>query len=296
MKALLTGSSGFLGRHVLAALDRRGARVEAVQTRDVEPEIGALTARVRDFSPDFVLHMAGKMTGGPGSDFWRTNVMWGAVLLDALQDAGLPQVPVLFIGTAAEYGMLRADELPVREEHACAPVGPYGISKYSQTLMALEAARAGRRVVVAREANLLGPGLPTNFALANFAQQIARIERGEAPPVIEVGNLDSARDFVDARDVAPLLVDLAQNPRAHGQVVNISCGTAIPIRVALDRMVAQARVGVEVRVDPARLKGAEVSAFSADPARLYELAGPVAWRPLDESLGDMLEYARKERQ
>jgi GDP-4-dehydro-6-deoxy-D-mannose reductase len=294
MNALVTGASGFVGRQVCGVLVEEGASVSALPTRGVEPRIPALIAFLREAAPDLVFHLAGKMSGGPVSEFWQVNVLWAAVLLDALEAAGLRETPVLLVGTAAEYGMVRGEDLPVTEDHPCDPVGPYGTSKRAQTALALDAARSGRRIVVARPANVIGPGLSAAFALASFASQIAAIERGDRPPTLEVGNLDSARDFVDVRDVAPAVVRLARNPQSYGKIVNISSGRAVSIRSALDRLVARSRVPVEVRVDAARYKAADVSAFAASPARLRELVGPGRWRDLDDTLEDMLAHARAE--
>ncbi|WP_164135134.1 GDP-mannose 4,6-dehydratase, partial [Serratia marcescens] len=67
--------------------------------------------------------------------------------------------------------------------------------------------------------NHTGPNQTETFVIPSFAAQIVRIERGEQPAIIQVGNLDAERDFLDVRDVAEAY--LAAMTRAE----NIAPGT-----------------------------------------------------------------------
>jgi len=76
------------------------------------------------------------------------------------------------------------------------------VSKVAQSFLALQYTLSGRvETVRTRAFNHTGPGRGEAFAESSFARQLAEIEAGRRPPVIDVGNLDAVRDFSDVRDV-----------------------------------------------------------------------------------------------
>ena len=135
-------------------------------------------------------------------------------LLDAARRAAL-RPAVLVVGSAEEYGPVREAELPIRETAPLRPASPYAVSKVAQGALALLYGPAGgMRVVLTRTFHHTGPGRGEAFAESSFARQIAEIERGLRPPVIEVGNLDAVRDFTDVRDVVRAYRLLLEQGRA----------------------------------------------------------------------------------
>ena len=75
------------------------------------------------------------------------------------------------------------------------------------------------------------------------------IEAGLRPPRLLVGNLDARRDLTDVRDTVRAYIALMAHGRS-GQVYNVSCGTALRIGEILERLLALARVPIEVATDP----------------------------------------------
>src|SRR2546423_2806225 len=99
------------------------------------------------------------------------------------------------------------------------------MSKFMQTLLGISAASTGSQpIVIARPFNIIGVGMPEHLALASFALQIREIKAGSRPPVIEVGELKSARDFIDVEDVVELYWKLISNDKAYGQIFNVCTG------------------------------------------------------------------------
>ena len=209
-------------------------------------------------------------------------------LLDAARRAGLGQ-RVLVVGSAEEYGAVAEDELPIRETAPLRPASPYAVSKVAQAALAqLYGPAGGMRVVLTRTFHHTGPGRGEAFAESSFARQIAEIERGLRPPVIEVGNLDAVRDFTDVRDIVRaywLLLDKGE----AGQVYNVCSGRGRPIREVLDVLLGHRRARVEVRVDPGRLRPSDVPVQVGDPSRLQRATGWEPRIPLEQSLADLLE-------
>ena len=300
MRALVSGSTGFSGRFLLRALRARGIEVSAVSQRADAPGVqridltssAAWAEVLRAIRPDHVFHLSGVMHAPELSSFIAHNSAAAAALLDAIATEKLEPTSLLFVGTAAEYGLVPESALPVAEIFAAMPRSPYGVSKFAQTQLALDAGRRGLRVIVARPSNLIGPGMPLSTALGSFARQIREIELGLRAPVLQVGDLSTSRDFIDVRDAVGAYVSLATEGDFAG-LVNVSSGEHVAMRWVLDELIAQFGIPVSVQVDSARLRPAEVQKFSASPERLRQAIGSRSWTSLADSLRDMVGHERQ---
>ena len=207
---LVTGGSGFLGRHLLDRLDREPVDVVALGRRPIGDcprfvaadllDAEGLARALENVSPSVVFHLAGKTPPADSESLDRSNRVATLRLLDALRTLGRP-VRLVVAGSAAELGPVPVDRLPVGEDYAARPEGDYGRSKLAATEAAVEAG-----AVVARVFNPIGPGTPPSQAFGRFA---ARLVDGDGPMTLQVGDLSTRRDFIDARDVADALIALA---------------------------------------------------------------------------------------
>jgi GDP-4-dehydro-6-deoxy-D-mannose reductase len=169
---------------------------------------------------------------------------------------------------------------------------PYAVSKVAVDYLALQHHLAhGMHVVRVRPFNHIGPRQRRGFVVADFASQLAAIERAEAPPVLLVGNLAVARDFSDVRDVVAAY-RLALERGAAGAVYNVCSGRATRIADLLRMLVEACRVQVEVRVDPAKVRPVEVPMAFGSNAALQAATGWQPRIPLEQTLDDTLAYWR----
>jgi GDP-4-dehydro-6-deoxy-D-mannose reductase len=125
----------------------------------------------------------------------------------------------------------------------------------------------------------------------DFAAGLAAIERGEAPPVLQVGNVQAARDFTDVRDVVRAY-RLALEDGQSGSVYNICSGAAVQIAAILEALLARARVPVRVETDPHRQRPVDRPAMVGSYAALERVTG---WHPaisVQQSVEDTLDYWR----
>ena len=295
--ALITGVSGYLGSNLRATvgsawpevrvvgLARTAAAAElAVDLLDPD----ALRQALASVRPDFVFHLAGTLRAATWTEFYRGSVETTINLLQALST--LPCPPrVVIAGSAAEYGPVLAAQLPIAEDQ----VGPgavsqYGVSKAWQTCASRFYAAAGLPLMIGRVFNIIGRGLPETSAPGTFAAQIRRIRAGQVPPRLQVGNLDSRRDYLDVTDVCEALIALAQ--RGHsGETYNICSGVPTRIRDMLDMMVAAAGIAVDICTDASRFHAGDISDSYGSRAKIGAHTG---WRPrvaLATSLRAMLE-------
>jgi GDP-4-dehydro-6-deoxy-D-mannose reductase len=141
---------------------------------------------------------------------------------------------------------------------------------------------------VTRAFNHIGPGQDERFAVAAFAAQIARIAAG-GDPLVLVGNLDASRDFLDVRDVCDAYVALLEGGGEAGEIYNVCSGTATTMKEILRRLVLLARVPVEVREDPARMRPADVPVSVGDASKLRRATGWAPRIPLPAALRAVYE-------
>jgi len=279
MRILLTGSSGFLGRHIMASPAATGisfmcaTRAEGGQPdRDIALGSGPWGRTEFEHAlavsrPDVVIHCAGA-THGEARLLFETNAIPTAGLLAALSGMDSPPRTIL-IGSAAEYGYVSNDAMPVREDHACQPRSDYGISKYAQTLLGLAAAERGLPVMVARLFNPIGSGMPPNLALPSFAKRI--IAAAEHGGLISVGDIEARRDFIDVAEAARILLGLARIQEWPWPVVNLCSGRAFRLGALLDVMIAASGQPLQVRVEPALLRPGDMPLLAGSTERLVAL-------------------------
>ncbi|MEX2663184.1 MAG: GDP-mannose 4,6-dehydratase [Vicinamibacterales bacterium] len=301
---LVTGATGFAGSHLLERLLRSheqvagwahtGGRPHAddsgrVLWRHVDLlDRASVEAAIRELQPTVVYHCGGlphvvESWANAGRAL-QVNALGTHHLLDAVR-ATSPGSRVVVAGSALVY---RPANRALREEDPLAPSDPYGVSKLAQEMLAL---RATTPVVATRPFNHIGPRQQPSFSTSSFAKQIADIEAGRREPVLLVGNLDARRDLTDVRDTARAYEALGATG-IPGRVYNICTGTALRVGDVLERLLDLARVRVDVRQDPARLRPSDNPLVLGDPSRLAADTGWHAEIPIEQTLEDLLAFWR----
>ena len=220
-----------------------------------------------------------------------TNVLGTANVYESIRAAGIDPVVVVAC-SSAQYGEVQADAIPVKEEHPLRPLHPYGISKVATEMLALQYWSNWKiRSVCARIFNTTG-ARKTGDVCADLTQRVARIEAGQIPPVLKVGNQDTWRAITDVRDLASALELLAEKGEAGG-VYNISGGRTYQIRELVERVVAAARVPIAVETDPALLRPSDEKVIFGDSGRLVARTGWKQQVDIATTLGDMIAYWRR---
>ncbi len=301
---LVTGATGFAGSHLLDRLLTTHPAVAAWSSASGRPvpsgdgRVEWLAVDLLDrpglerslgvLQPSVIYHLAGLPHVG---DAWKNggralevNALGTHRLLEAVERA-TPASRVVIAGSALVY---RQSDRALHEGDPVGPSDPYGISKLAQEMVV---ERAATPVVLARPFNHAGPRQSEAFVTSSFAKQIAEIEAGVREPLLLVGNLDARRDITDVRDTARAYEALAARGRP-GHVYNICSGVANRVGDLLERLLGLARVKVDVRHDPARLRPSDNPIVLGDPGRL---TGETGWRaeiPIDTTLADLLAWWR----
>lgn len=313
MRILVTGITGFAGSHLAETLlteagvelhgtSRRGSwsnELRSLKDRvtlhrcDLATERSAFERLLRDVEPERIYHLAGFANTGKSfreiDEAWHGNLTATRALFDAVHAwGGKPRI--LFVGSGLIYGQV--GDKPIKEDEPLRPASPYAASKAAADLASFQYTRfPGLDIVRARPFNHVGPRQAADYALANFAWQIAAIEAGKHEPFVETGDLSARRDLTDVRDTVRAYRLLVQHGKS-GEAYNVATGTTHSMQECLDRLVALARVKVEVRTRDDLKRAVDNPVIRGDAARLRRDTG---WEPrfrLEQTLADILDYWR----
>lgn len=298
LNVLLTGAGGFSGRAMAQLLEKEGLIVHSLgakpllrqhhHTLDIT-SVEEIAVALRTIKPVFVFHLAGVVRSAAVQDFYTVNTQFAVALLTALEQESLKPATLL-VGTAAEVGQPRPEQLPIREDMPAIPLEHYGISKLAQTYAALAVwKRAGIPVVVARPSNIIGAGMPQHFVVQSFASQIAGMIRGELPPVLKTGNLNSERDFISVDEVVNAYWRLVNTTAAHGEIVNVCAGVPTPVKTIVSKLAHLSGLRIMVETDPALMRPVDVPVHYGSTEKFQRLLGYVPQTNLDAVLADVLK-------
>lgn len=281
---LLTGASGFTGRHLERALLARG--YEVVRLDSAGPngcdllDSAAVLSAVLGAKPDLVVHLAAIsfVAHGNAEDFYRVNVIGTLNLLQALSKLERSPGRVIVASSANVYGTPKVEVL---HESLCpAPVNHYACSKLAMEYM-VRTWFPRLPLLITRPFNYTGPGQAEHFLVPKIVKHF----RLHAPS-IELGNLRVSRDYSDVQDVVAAYVALLEC-QAESEVVNVCSGRAIALLDIVAMMKEISGHDIEVRVNPEFVRENEVPTLVGSPAKLRSLVTLPPPRPFPETLRRM---------
>jgi len=285
-RVLVTGATGFVGRHLCAALRAGGGEVIALSRSgagdgglacDLAQEPPARLAAMRPAGT--VFHCAG-VTRGSLAELEAGNVTATARLLEAVA-AWRPAPRVVILSSAAIWAPMAPDQSAIDESHPFGPVGAYGETKLRMTELALA---SGLDVAAACPFNIIGPGQPAWQVPQALLQEL----RAD-PHRIALRDPAVIRDWIDVRDVVAALRLLAR-PGTPGGLFNICTGRGLSLRAILSDL---CRItGFSPQIDAPEGPSTSSNARSiGNPGRIFRATGWKADIGLDSSLFDMVHFA-----
>lgn len=305
-RILVTGIEGFAGGHLARYLASSGHTVFGLHWADAPAGLpGELhKGDVCDFEsthsllqrtrPDGIIHLAGissvALSESRQMTTYEVNALGTLKLLEAVRQLQL-KCRLVLISSADVYGRSNIGR-PLTEDLPSQPLSPYALSKLMTAEAGLFYHRAfGLDVVILRPFSHTGPGQTTAFVFPKVANAIARIERGQMEPVIEMGDLSVRRDYTDVRDVVRAYL-LALERCTPGETYNVTSGKPLVIREGVDYLCSLARVPVEVRNSAAEFRPHDIPLLTGDPSKFTAATGWKPEIPFTQTLSDLLDYYR----
>lgn len=281
-KVLVTGASGFLGKHLLDRLFKEEAEVYAlgrnainngkvnfyqVDLRDSEE----LKKVVSDINPDFVFHLAACIDKSvPEEEMMAINYQGTVNLLDALDSVDYNHF--VFTSTAELY---MGHESPFREDMDVEGKTAYALSKLKAEDYCLS---KDKPVTVLRPFIIYGPGQKGNMFIPQFMRACKNKED------FKMTKGEQTRDFIYVADVVDALVKSALSEKADHEVINVASGVEtkmVDVAVKINELMGNP-IKLDIGALPYRDK--EIWSYYADISNAKNL---LAWEPktsLEEGL------------
>ncbi|MGB7055082.1 MAG: GDP-mannose 4,6-dehydratase [bacterium] len=298
---LVTGSEGFVGSHLIKALGESSYEVVATCLPQLIPRKGKYVALdilsldlvvevVKQHEPDVIFHLAAISSVAKSfrdrAIAYNTNIAGTANLLEAAKSLH-KKAKFFFVSTCEVYG--GGENLT--EDTPVVLKNPYAISKYAAELICNDFQSDGLDCVIMRPFTHTGPGQAETFVLPTIAKQISEIEKGKRAPLIELGNIEAKREFLNISDIVDAY-RLALGKCKSGETYNISSGRGHTIAELVKMFAGLSKKSFDLRINPVKVRKVDIPVLLGNGSKFSELTG---WSPkvkIEKTLEDLLNFWR----
>ena len=299
-RVLITGASGFIGRHLLHQLQTYGSQISTIsreKNNDFPKDIEQYVIDIRDthaieecihtYQPDYIFHLAAyKERDENIRAFYsaiETNLIGTLNVFSAAKDENSVK-SIVTLGTAEEYGN---NSPPFNERFRERPVTPYSFSKLCISQMGeLFFHLYNLPVIIIRPTLAYGPRQGTDMFLPSLVTSLL----DDKPFNMTSG--EQTRDFVYVTDLVEALILATRNTNAEGRIINI--GSGIPIKLAdlagtIEKMIGKKGL-VKLGRKPYRKN--EIMEYYVDVKNAEDILKWKAKTSIEEGLKETIAYYR----
>ena len=297
MKIIVTGGSGFLGRHLIRALVKAGHQVkniDLVKSLDYPTTIAdvrdqnLMLAEIKD--ADLVFHLASLIEAGESVEkpqkYVDYNISGTVCVLEAMRQNGLKTF--IFSSSAAVYG--EPLQVPIQEDSRTIPINPYGVTKLAmEGLLSSYVKAHGFTGIALRYFNLYGPEehhQPETHAIPRFIKQIK-----EGSQVTVWGSGAHQRDYIFISDIVSAhlkTIELAQKEPHKYHYMNLS--TQKPNSVSQIVQLLEKIMGKKANVKNFPERPGDPLVLTADASKAKLVLGWSAQVGIEDGLKQTVEY------
>jgi UDP-glucose 4-epimerase len=289
-RVLVTGGNGFLGSHIVHELHNRGHQVNILDTMPPRNDLahtywnadvrhaGAVQEVVSAVKPHWVIHLAAVhyipyCNLHPGETF-DVNVKGTYNVLEALR-----KVERVFVASSA--GVYSTSPMPHSEDGPAWPIDIYGFSKRATEEVVKY---SDHPYIIGRYFNMYGWGETTPHLIPVLIEQIR-----DGAHYIELGNIDTRRDFIHVSDNARATVDLLEMDPRGDVTVNLGSGCSYSAKNLLNMLSKITGRGLSITVNEDRVRKADRPNLVADMTRSHSLGLPQPKISIWDGLKDLVE-------
>ncbi|HSW80964.1 MAG TPA: NAD-dependent epimerase/dehydratase family protein [Candidatus Saccharimonas sp.] len=303
---LVTGSNGFVGKHLVTLLKQQGHRVTALATHadpSVESQVdNVVTCNLTDATSvanvdfngvDAIVHLAALSSQGMSFDqpqkFIADNSAMVINVYERILAQKLEQNPrVVMVSSGAVYDSNQP--MPLTESSALTHGSPYAISKILGEHLADYYKKRGIESVVVRPFNHTGPGQGPGFLLPDMVKQLSELGESGA---LKVGNIATRRDYTDVRDVVEAYIKLATAETLPHNLYNICSGVSRSGEEII-ALIAKALYGNDAtpktEVDQSRIRPNDPAEIFGSNQLLKDDTGWTPQIPFDQTVADYVAW------
>tara|TARA_B100000282_G_scaffold147141_1_gene105943 strand:- start:4380 stop:5288 length:909 start_codon:yes stop_codon:yes gene_type:complete len=285
MNIVITGAGGFLGQHLINYLNKTlskdfsifslgNKKVPNCKNYNIDDitDKEQINLAISSIKPDYLFHLAGTSDNSLDDDSIKSvNITYANNLLSSLEKNNLHNhTKIIVVGSSAEYGPIKHNDLPINEGLKPKPKTIYGKTKYEQTLNSILWQQSHRKLVVVRPFNIIGKNMPKHLAIGNFYSQIHLMPyKG----ILKTGNLNIKRDFIDVFDVVCIMWKLINNNKAYGEVVNICTGIPSLLIDLVNQMISLSEKKIKCKIEKNRVRNDDIKVHYGDNKKLISIIG-----------------------
>lgn len=283
----ITGAAGFVGQALVEHLAMCGYRIVGISERREPPSrIGNLLCEYHctDLTREWpntesckgIVHLAGLAAVGPSFAHPQHYISTNSAMVTNLFENALRQAwqgRVIIVSSGAIYDAMASGD-GLTEQSPSLATSPYVVSKLLLETQTQYYKRCGIDALVARPFNHIGPGQGSGFLIPDLTAKVREWLPGTTLPV---GNLDSARDYTDVRDVVRAYQLLLELPNPRHDTYNVCSGTARSGWQVLEAVCAA--LGLGRSIPPTELSGHRAIDPSVIIGNADRLKAETGWEP-----------------
>ena len=291
---LITGSSGFTGKHVIRALRLRG-NIVIETSNEMDKHNGvdnffaplenavAIQTVIKTVKPDYILHLGGvSFTSYNDSiNYYKINVLGTENLLKSCLTEAPNIKKIILASSSAIYGDPKIDF--ISEVQRPNPISHYGCSKLSMEHIAKDYMKH-LPILITRPFNYTGPGQSSLFLVPKMVKHFQRRES-----VIQLGNIAVTREFSDVRDIANNYIALLC--QSETGIVNLGSGIEHSFQDILNTLVDITGHEIKLEINSEFVRSNDIMRVIGDTSKLKQLIDCNPQYTLHKTLTDMLDYA-----